>query len=152
MLLPENKRTQQLLFQQILRRLHMGVNTQEDVDIINAATSMDKHYLRGLDEQPEPIAEYFAPFAVGLNQQRCEYQRQTVINYCSKFEADLFEIEAVPAKQRHASILRRLHKLDDDYTDKVCLKFQFYIGMPIMITKRIPALEVRTVILFVYNL
>ena len=130
-----------LLFQGIMRRMHLGVNTVKDIETINAVTAIDRHY-ETLVVDKEPTEEYFAPFVVGLNQQRCEYQRHSVINYCIKYKAILYEIEAVPSKTCHTDILRRLSILDDDYTDKVCLKFQFYIGMPIMITKRIPALEV----------
>jgi hypothetical protein len=44
-MLPDNKRqSKDVPFQGILRRLHWGVNTEEDVVTVNEATSLDSHF------------------------------------------------------------------------------------------------------------
>ena len=63
------------------------------------------------------------------------------MNYCAKHTAPLYEIAAVATNRQNQSVIDRLHYLDDDATDKIPLLLQFYMGMPIMVTKRLKELE-----------
>ena len=132
-------------FAATLRRLHWGVLTAEDIVLLNNAADITGHIRNDLPSDL-PAEDNLAPFCSALNEDRCEYNRQSILNHCRKTNDVLFEIEAKPSKPRHEELLRRLHFMDDDCTDKVPLLLQFYMGMPVMITKRIKELAVLKLI------
>ena len=123
-----------------LRRLHWGVATDDDIEFWNEAADFEKHILT---DQPVkiPSEDNFSPIAIGLNIERCAFNRQSIKAECRARMAILFEVAAEPSNAANTKLIRRLDFMDEDKTDKVPLLFQFYIGMPIMITKRIKKLE-----------
>ena len=90
--------------------------------------------------------EHFEPMAIGLNKQRCAFQRHAVRAYCCKFEAPMYQIQAYACKRSNQRRIDLLNYLDDDATYKIPLLLEFYLGMPIMITKRLKQLNVLRVV------
>jgi hypothetical protein len=84
--------------------------------------------------------------ANGLNRHRCAFQRNATNAYCQKIEVPLFEIQAHAANTDNQSRIAALDFLDDDATSKVPLLFRFYLGMPVMITKRLKELDILRVV------
>jgi hypothetical protein len=80
--------------------------------------------------------------AIGLNKHRCAFQRYATRAYCSKFGVPLYQIHAYACNRKNQSRIEALNFLDDDATHKVPLLFEFYLGMPVMVTKRLKCLNI----------
>ena len=128
-----------LPFRDILSRTHYGVNTEEDLEILNTRTV---HECYQTDVTPivmptDPQNQfYFSPMVTPLNKDRCAYLKVHNLNHAKKSLIPLYEVMAEPADEKHNKSMRQLALLDDDCTDKIPILFSGYLGMPIMITKR----------------
>ncbi|KAJ3060997.1 hypothetical protein HDU98_003071 [Podochytrium sp. JEL0797] len=64
-----------------------------------------------------------------------------ITDICRTQNLTCFRIAAEPKNKKNLQTLSRLSDLNDDATSKIPLLFDFYLGMPIMCTKRIPDLK-----------
>ncbi|KAI9321953.1 hypothetical protein BDR26DRAFT_970073 [Obelidium mucronatum] len=121
----------------ILARMRWGALTQSDIDEINATSSQAQSTLSNVP----PTLEFFAPVATAMNLERCAVLRKTVMDFAREKQLVCYRIVAKASKDVNTAELSRLGFLNDDATSKIPLTFEFYLGMPVMITKRIPDLE-----------
>ena len=133
-------------FQDILERMHWGVNHQRDIDalnercITNASFSFAQHF-----NQPHydtPVEEYFSPVAISTNRERCSFNLENIYTFCKKESICVYEVLATSRRKANQAMIHRLKHSDDDFTDKVPFLFTFHtLAMPAMVTKRIDDLE-----------
>jgi hypothetical protein len=131
-------------FTSVLERMHWGVNTQADLDLLNTR-SMDNstfdlaaHFQQYQDVELE---DYFSPMAISTNKDRCAYNRATMYAFANKRSEPVYEVLAT-STSRNKALIYRLQNKDDDATAKVPFLFSFHTrSMPVMITKRIKKLD-----------
>jgi len=133
------------LYADILERMHWGVNTQEDIDMLNTRSltsgslDIEGHYR----QYEAPEQDYFTPMAISRNKDRCGYNLETIYAIARKERVCVYEILAHSSNLANRATIQRLKYSDDDFTDKIPFLFSFHTnGMPAMITKRIVQLEV----------
>jgi hypothetical protein len=124
----------------ILGRMHWGVLTNDDIDILNTRFINNIDVQEHADRfQNQNIEDYFAPIAISTNNDRCIYNDASIISNAQKNNTCIYEILA------SSSDMKNVHKFknfNEQYTDKICLLLKFHIFcQPSMITKRIKALE-----------
>lgn len=114
------------IFKGILDRLHMGVPTEEDVRQLH--TRYIENVTSTLTQALPPILDYFAPLATSVNSTRCQYNKALTFMNSQQLSLRVFQIVATSNSiEKNNFILRHLH-LDDDFTDKIPLALNFYIG------------------------
>ena len=131
-------------FVDILERMHWGVNTQEDLDVLNTRSlksgmlDIAGHYR----QYETTIENYFTPMAISTNKERCAFNIETIYAICKKERCSVYEILAHSSTVQNRAIIQRLKYMDDDFTNKFPFLLSFHThGMPAMITKRIEKLE-----------
>jgi len=136
-------------YRDILERMHWGVNTQADLDVlntrsmVNGALDIETHYRR----YEEPVDNYFTPMAISTNRERCGYNKETIYAICKKERCCVYEILAHSSRVANRAVIQRLKYSDDDFTGKLPFLLSFHTnGMPAMITKRIEQLESLNII------
>ena len=83
-LLTENMRQlKDKLYQEILERMHWGVNTVRDIEKLNTRAltnaGIEEHY----EQYCAPVEDYFAPMAISTNRERCAFCVETIyIRFC----------------------------------------------------------------------
>ena len=128
----------------LLERMHWGVNTQQDIDLLNTRSLQSGHLdIEGHYRQYEDtIDDYFTPMAISTNKQRCGFNKETIYAICKKERCTVYEVLAQSSKVENRAIIQRLKYMDDDFTDKLPFLLTFHThGMPAMVTKRIEKLE-----------
>ena len=124
-------------FLDILSQMRWGVLTAEDVLSFNEQAVTPNAILAAVP----PMTGYFAPVVTAANTERCAVNRKLIRDTCQSLDITCYQVMAEPSRQKHIQRLSQISFLNDDATSKVPLLFQFYLGMAIMVTKRIPALE-----------
>jgi len=143
--LTDNMRQQHdRLYADILERMHWGVNTQDDLDVLNSRSlangtlDIASHYR----QYDEPVDNYFTPMAISRNKERCGYNLETIYAIAKKEHVCVYEILAHSTTLANRAIIQRLKYSDDDFTNKLPFLLSFHTnGMPAMITKRIKQLD-----------
>ena len=132
------------LYQQILERMHWGVNNEDDIAILNRRSidhpdlDIDEHY----SQYRTDVVDYFSPMAIATNRERCIFNKETMYAFAKKERTCIYEILAHSSRRGNRATIQRLKYTDDDFTSKIPLLFSFHThAMPVMITKRIPELE-----------
>ncbi|KAI9325803.1 hypothetical protein BDR26DRAFT_959175, partial [Obelidium mucronatum] len=88
-----------------------------------------------------PTSDFFAPVATATNIERCSVIRKIIMDTCREKQLVCYRIIAAPANDKNRTAIARISYLNDDSTDKIPLLLDFYLGMPLMITKQIPVLN-----------
>ena len=125
-------------FEEILERMHWGVNTQEDLNICNTRTIDKVRTNETLLQQRS--ADYFAPMVTALNDDRVAYGKQQTFDYAVKHKVTLFQIVAESIGNKHVALIKRFSYLSDECTSKIPLCLTYHFGMPIMITQKLEEL------------
>ncbi|KAJ3221049.1 hypothetical protein HDU78_000713 [Chytriomyces hyalinus] len=119
--------------------MRWGQLTRRDIVDINKYTASS---MQGNPPgKPDIGQDFFAPVATAMNTERCAIIRKCIMDTCRELDLPCYRVFATPTNKDNMTALMNVHYLNDDATSKIPLKFDFYIGMPIMITKRIPELE-----------
>ena len=132
------------LYQDILERMHWGVNNNDDIALLNkrsighADLDLDKHY----SQYRTGVVDYFSPMAIATNRERCAFNRESMHVVAKKERICIYEILAHSSRPANRATIQRLKYSDDDFTGKIPFLLSFHThSMPVMITKRIPELE-----------
>jgi len=122
----------------ILDRTHYGVLTTQDRDDL-----LTQHVSQVSVKEPLVFTgtEYFSPMAAALNSNRCDFSKKSILDYCAKYGATIFQIMAVTSTPLYANTVKRFSYLNDDFTSKIQLLLSIHIGMNIMVTQKIPELK-----------
>ena len=135
-----------LSFQDILERMHWGVNHEGDIAalnercVTNASFSFAQHFAQ--PHYATPVEEYFSPVAISTNRERCAFNLENIYTFCKKESICVYEVLATSRRRANQAMIHRLKHSDDDFTDKVPFLFTFHtMAMPAMVTKRIDDLE-----------
>jgi len=84
-------------YQELLERMHWGVNTDQDIAtlntraITNAAFDVKKHYSQ---YNNGPVEDYFAPMAISTNRERCAFCLETIYAIAKKENTCVYQILA----------------------------------------------------------
>jgi len=129
------------LYQEILERMHWGVNTVRDIEVLNTRAlthaGIEQHY----EQYTAPVEDYFAPMAISTNRERCAFCVETIYAIAKKEACCVYQILAHSSRTSNAAVIHRLKYTDDDLTNKIPFLLQFHThAMPAMITKKIPDL------------
>jgi hypothetical protein len=84
-------------------------------------------------------AAFYRPVVVATNELRCAINRDMMFETARKLGQPVYESIAV-ASPRSQLILNHIINFNDDQTDRIPIKLLFYIGMPIMLTRKHPLL------------
>ncbi|KAJ3390067.1 hypothetical protein HDU80_011359, partial [Chytriomyces hyalinus] len=126
-------------FLSMLSQMRWGQLTRRDIVDINKYTASSMQ--GNPPAKPDIGQDFFAPVATAMNTERCAIIRKCIVDTCRELDLPCYRIFATPTNKDNMGDIMNIHYLNDDATSKIPLKFDFYIGMPIMITKRIPELE-----------
>jgi hypothetical protein len=129
-------------FQDVLERMHWGVNNQDDVNLLNTRcihnVDIESHYAK----YTTAVSEYFSPIAIATNKERCSFNRQSITSFAFKAGVCVYEILAHSSKTNNCATIQRLKNMDDDFTGKIPFLLTFHTSaMPAMITKRVEMLN-----------
>jgi hypothetical protein len=132
------------VLQDILERMHWGVNTQEDLDVLNRRCLDHPEFdiVGHFSEYKTKVVDYFSPLAISTNRARCGFNLENIYAFAQKEQRCVYEILADSSLMRNRALIQRLKYMDDDFTGKVPLLLTFHtLAMPAMVTKRIDELE-----------
>ena len=131
-------------FQEILERMHWGVNVQADLDVLNRRSldhpefNVEAHF----STYKSDVEDYFSPLAISTNRARCGFNIENIYSFAQKEERCVYEILADSSMMRNRALIQRLKYSDDDFTGKIPFLLSFHtLAMPAMVTKRIEELE-----------
>ena len=134
------------VFQGILERMHWGVNTQADLDLLNRRCldhpefDVEHHFAAYTGKVT--VEDYFSPMAISTNRNRCGFNIENIYAFAKKEQRCVYEILADSSRVANRVMIQRLKYSDDDFTHKIPFLLTFHtLAMPAMITKRIPELE-----------
>ena len=132
------------VFQDVLERMHWGVNVQADLDVLNRRSmdhpdfNVEEHFSTYKAE----TSDYFSPMAISTNRARCGFNIENIYSFALKEHRCVYEILADSSRMANRALIQRLKYSDDDFTDKVPFLLSFHtLAMPAMVTKRIDELE-----------
>ena len=128
-------------YQELLERMHWGVNTEQDIAtlntraITNAAFDIKEHYSR---YNSGPVEDYFAPMAISTNRERCAFCLETIYAIAKRENTCVYQILAHSSRTSNTAVIHRLKYTDDDLTNKLPFLLSFHThAMPAMITKKV---------------
>ncbi|ETN15092.1 hypothetical protein PPTG_07289 [Phytophthora nicotianae INRA-310] len=82
---------------------------------------------------------FYRPVVVCTNRMRCAINHFMIFKIAGVYGATVFECMAQPSA-RSKVIVENIANATNDVTDRVPMKLLFYIGMPVMITRKHPSL------------
>jgi hypothetical protein len=82
---------------------------------------------------------FYRPIVVSTNELRCAINRNMMFEAAQRLNLPIYECLAVPS-ERSKPVLERIVNLNDDQTQRIPTKLAFYIGMPVMLTRKHPQL------------
>lgn len=88
---------------------------------------------------------FYRPVVVSTNELRCAINRDMMFEAAQRLNLPVYECLAAPP-ERSKPILEHIVNLNDDQTQRIPIKLAFYIGMPVMITRKHPQLLEANVI------
>jgi ATP-dependent exoDNAse (exonuclease V) alpha subunit len=115
-----------------------------DVQMERLNTRVQTQVTREADA-PRERDSFYRPLVVCTNQLRCAINLSMVFGIARDRELPVYESLAVPcARSKH--IVERLANINDNLTDRIPMKLLFFMGMPVMITRKHPSLLTADVI------
>jgi hypothetical protein len=143
-LIDSNRHKDDSVLQDILERMHWGVNVQADLDILNERSLDHPQFdVKGhFSTYKSNVVDYFSPLAISTNRARCAFNLENIYSFAQKEQRCVYEILADSSRMNNRAMIQRLKYSDDDFTDKVPFLLSFHtLAMPAMVTKRIDELE-----------
>jgi hypothetical protein len=132
-------------FIHVLERMHWGVNTQEDIDLLNTRSMENPAFNLPVHLQQyngQALEDYFSPMVLATNKDRCAYNRATMYAFANKNNEIIYEVLASSSKAANNTLIYKIRNWDDDRTSKIPFLFSFHTkSMPVMITKRVEQLQ-----------
>ncbi|KAI9348154.1 hypothetical protein BDR26DRAFT_948318, partial [Obelidium mucronatum] len=122
-------------FAALLSRTHWGVNTSDDINLLNTRFVGSPTLEKAICGTPD--IEFFAPIATPINVRRCALNRHILHRTASTNHQLIYQINAYSTKVTVRNQFKRLQHLDDDYTDKTPFLLSFVLGSPVMCTKKL---------------
>jgi hypothetical protein len=120
-------------YMELLSDLRWGRLSQDQIDRLNTR-------VRPTDRsESSPGQEFYRPVVVATNELRGAVNRVMTFETAKKLRRPIYECVAVPST-RSQTIMHQIVNLNDDQTDRIPIKLLFYIGMPIMVTRKHPQL------------
>lgn len=135
--LTENMRAKHdQVYTRILSELRWGRITDVDLATLNTrAFQQDRPTVRDMPDS----TSFYRPVVVATNNLRCAINRTMTLQVAKRLGRPIYESTAV-ASNRSRAILRRILNVNDELTDRIPIKLLFFIGMPVMVTRKHPKL------------
>ncbi|KAK1935190.1 ATP-dependent DNA helicase pfh1 [Phytophthora citrophthora] len=124
------------LYAEILDSLRWGRLSDEQLAHLNTRVQSNN--------SSQPMAApsrdaFYRPFVVSTNKLRSAINNKMIFQIAAKRNVPVYECLA-SSSSRSQSVVDHLYNVTDDLTDRVPMKLLFYIGMPIMATRKHPLL------------
>ena len=123
-----------------MRRMRWGRLTDEGLTVLNKRVHSPT--LCAVPTKPSPVQTrslWYQPFIVPTNRVRCAINCTVTFQVARRHDRVVYEFDAESANRR--TRLEGLHRLDDDFTDRIPLRWQFTIGMPVSVSRKCPPLN-----------
>lgn len=122
------------VYADILDSLRWGRVSEEQLKILNSR-------VQPVNRVEEPLlqtsADFYRPIVVCTNKLRCAINSMMIFKVAQARMATVYESMA-SSSSRSITIVGNLANATDDITNRVPMKLLFYIGMPVMITRKHP--------------
>lgn len=126
------------VYTEILDNLRWGDLTDRQLGSLNSRVSATtNNSFRQNDSRQQK--EFFRPVVVSTNKLRCAINTEMMFQIARAHGVPIFECLAVPTA-RSRKLMDRIANATDDLTERIPMKLLFYIGMPIMVTRKHPDL------------
>jgi hypothetical protein len=141
--LTENMRaTADQQFAMLLADLRWGNLSNTELAALNARVYDP---LQSNSRSSEISNNFFKPVIVSVNDLRCALNRDAIFQVARRHQIPVYECDAV-GPIRSQVVLQHIMNANDDQTERIPMRLLFYIGMPVMITRKHPDLVDSNVI------
>lgn len=131
------------VYTEILSNLRWGRLSSVQLSDLNSRVLANQ--TSPLPTSSQHLDAFYRPVLVSTNKLRCALNREMTFSAARRLGVPIYECIAQPVS-RSSLITSHLINANDDLTAHIPMKFQFYIGMPIMISRKHPDLLETNVI------
>ena len=125
--------------------MRWGALTDDDIAVLNQRVfDPEQLNISRTNQPPTDPAFWYRPFVIATNRIRCAINNSMTLEIGRRQQRIVYQFDAEPANRR--TRLGCLYNLDDYVTDRVPLRWQFTIGMPVAVSRKCPPLHKAEVI------